>query len=128
MKVACQTIREAVSGRPVTPGTTPDPGIVLEQLQVLLESNLEFYKCIFRSEVSAKLLESLRLFFSSYMLENDRVYQSVDRDRYALVVSCAFGCVAAMYQDWFSDRLTITLDELTREATAVTRLLLENMM
>ncbi len=128
MKAACQTIRDAVSRRSTEPGETPDPSIILEHLQKLLESNITFYTRILSSEISTKSIESLRQFFASFMLENDRIYQSKEHENYAVVVSCASGCVAAMYQDWFLGKLDITLDELTKKATDATRLLLENMM
>lgn len=127
-RAAYQTIQDAVSQRSVSPDTIPDPYVILKQLQMLLESNLEFYTCIFHSEISTQLIENLRQFFASYMLEQDRVCGITDHDRYAVVVSCASGCVAAMYQDWFLGTLTITLDELTQKAAETTRLLLENML
>lgn len=128
VRIAGQTICDAASQRLTEPSEIPDPFVILEQLQKLLESNVTFYTRILNSEISEKLTESLRQFFESYMFENERIYQPREHENYAVVVSCTSGCVAAMYRDWFLGKLDITLDELTKKATDATRLLLENMM
>lgn len=115
MENVCQTIREALERQPLRT-KTPDARMALQHLQRMLESDPEFYRNAIRSNVSGIVLEKLRNFFIELMMQRESGYAIRDHSQYEFTVRFNSGGVIAMYRDWFSGALSLSLDELTEKA------------
>ena len=119
----CRTVRAALEEQ--EPGTVPDPEILLRKFQEILQEDLPFYKKVLTNDAAAPLLEKLRAFFLEYMLRHEKDFHITDHDRYVLVMRIGSGGVVSLYRDWLEDRVPMTLDELTENAAATMRSLLQ---
>ena len=117
---ACNAVQEALRTNQTTHPGRPTPAIVLRQLQKFLESDLTFYRSMMNSSVAGMAAERIRGVFITYMLEHEKDFDAHDHSRYLFGIMFASGGVVAMYQDWFTGRLPLTMDELTNRAIEVT--------
>lgn len=120
----CRTIRTALAGQ--EPGTVPDPEVLLRKFQEALQEDLTFYQKVLTNDAAAPLLEKLRAVFLEYMLRHEADFHVTDHDRYVLVMRIGSGGVVALYRDWLAGKVPMTLDELTENAAATVRRLLQD--
>ena len=113
-------MKEALRARQADHPGKPDPETVLRQLQEFLESDMEFYRSMMNSSVASSALERIRGVFITYMTEHEKDFGVHDHSRYLFGIMFASGGVVAMYQDWFTGHLPLTMDELTDRAIEVT--------
>lgn len=115
MENICQTIREALE-KETSPSKKPEARIVLQHLQRMMETDLKFYQNAFRSHISGTALEKLRDFFIEQMLLREGSYLIRDHEQYVFTLRFGSGGIVAMYRDWFSGRIDLSLAELTEKA------------
>lgn len=119
----CRTIRTALAGQ--EPGTVPDPEALLRKFQEILQEDLTFYRKVLTNDAAAPLLEKLQTVFLEYMLRHEKDFHVTDHDRYVLIMRIGSGGVVSLYRDWLAGKVPMTLDELTENAAAAVRGLLQ---
>ncbi len=105
------TLKEA------TLDNTPNPDIMLKQLQTLFEQDIEFYRKIFSSDVSMLIYEHLTDVMISYLSEHEEEFSPISHEDYLFFIRFCSGGTIKLYQDWFSGKLPITFDELTQRVS-----------
>lgn len=118
---ACLTLQKALRSGPTDRTEHPDPAGVLRQMQKFLEADLPLYSSLFTSSCAAAAAEKIRKVFVDYMLEHEQDFAVKDHNRYLFGIMFSSGGVISMYQDWFSGKLPMTLEQLTDRAIDVTR-------
>lgn len=116
----CSELRTVLHERSLN-SKSPDPYIVLKQIQKSLERNLPFFTSLIKSGNYTNLSIQLRQVFIDYMLEHEKEFSNNNHEDYLFNIMFASGGISAMYQDWFNGKLPITLDQLTKKATIVAR-------
>lgn len=115
-----QTLREAL--RSVGAVT---PVAVMQHLQRMLESDLDFYRKVLNSSIAGPIMEQMRSLYIEYMLENEDRFAFQSHESFLFAVSFGAGGVITLYRDWFAGKLPFTLDELTTRAAAVLETMLQ---
>ena len=110
-------IREAVIGQVHTPANV---GLaLLTAIQQVLEEDLVFYRKILSSNASSIMQEQLVAIVSEFMLEHkDRFYPG-SQDEYQIAIRFCAGGLSNLYRDWFSGKLSCSLNELTQIGNAL---------
>lgn len=111
------SIREAISeqSRPLA----ELPGLLLERIQKILESDLDLYRKIMTSSASALMCEQLVDIVLEYMFQHEQTFSLGNHEQYALHIRFCAGGLTNLYRDWFAGKLTISLEELTCQASAI---------
>lgn len=91
------------------------PGVLLKQIQSILEDDLDFYRRIMSSSASSQMEEQLINLTIDYLIENENEFRFADRNRYILTIRFCAGGLGNLYRDWFAGVLPLTLDELTEK-------------
>lgn len=97
------------------------PGTLLRQIQDMLEEDLNFYRKLMVSSASAQLHEQLCNVIVEYLLEHESEYTQGDPGDFDFKIRFCAGGLSSLYQDWFSGKLNLTLDDLTHRAEAIIR-------
>lgn len=109
-------IREAIPLQPENLNQIPIT--LLGKIQQLLEADLEFYQKIMNSTAAPLMMNRLMDVVLEYLLENEALFFPDKPEQYAITIRfCAAG-LSGLYRDWFTGKLSMTLDELTATATA----------
>ncbi len=107
-------LRDAVTGSSMTMNEVP--GVILRQVQLILEDDLDFYRRIMDSNLSGQLAEQLCHVMLDYLLEHESTFSTVSHDDYVFNIRFCAGALANLYRDWFAGKLPISLDELTEKS------------
>ncbi len=91
------------------------PGVLLKQIQNILEEDLDFYRRIMSSGASSHMEEQLINLTIDYLIENESEFGFADHDQYVLTIRFCAGGLGNLYRDWFAGILPLTLDELTEK-------------
>jgi AcrR family transcriptional regulator len=92
------------------------PGVLLGQIQQILESDLEFYKKVMSSSAASVMYEQMVDVTIEYLLQNEQDYAFISHEQYLLTIRFCAGGLGNLYRDWFDGKLNMTLPELTRAA------------
>lgn len=106
--------QEALSGEPHR--LDEIPGIVVRQIQHLLEEDQDFVNKVVDSSASSLLQEQLCDVLLDYLLAQEEVFSTVSHEEYVFKLRFCAGGLSRLYRDWLSGRLPFSLDELTRQA------------
>lgn len=105
-------IRDAMMAQehdPANPGQT-----FLTTIQAILEADLDFYRKIMNSSAFSVMQEQLVSIVTEFMLEHkDRFYPG-SQEEYQIAIRFCAGGLSNLYRDWFSGKLTCSLNELTQ--------------
>lgn len=96
-----------------------DMGIMLKQLQTVMEQNFEFYKKIFSSDINMKIYEEISNVLISYILEHESLISTASHADFVFYTSFYSGGIIKLYRDWFIGELPMTFDELTERASII---------
>lgn len=91
------------------------PRIILKKVQMLLESDMQFYKKLMTSNISSYLQEHIVELALDYLNTHASSEYRID-DTTILNISFCTGGLVNLYKDWFNDKLEISLEELTNFA------------
>lgn len=92
------------------------PHLLLTEVQRLLTEDLDLYRKIMSSGAAALMQEQLVNVVLEYLLQHEADFYSGDHEHFALIIRFCAGGLSNLYRDWFAGKLTMTLEELTREA------------
>lgn len=92
------------------------PYLLLTEVQRLLTEDLDLYRKIMSSGAAALMQEQLVNVVLEYLFQHEADFYSGDHEQFALTIRFCAGGLSNLYRDWFAGKLTMTLDELTREA------------
>jgi len=96
-------------------GTVPleeAPHIILKKVQMLLESDIQFYKKLMTSNISSQLQEHIAELVLEYLNTTTSSTYEID-DATMLNIRFCTGGLINLYQAWFHGKIQISLDELT---------------
>lgn len=96
-----------------------DMGIMLKELQSVMESDFEFYKKIFSSDINMKVYEQISDVLISYIYDHEEEISTISHADFVFYTSFYSGGIIKLYRDWFIGELPITFDELTARATVI---------
>lgn len=88
------------------------PRIILKNIQVLLESDMQFYQKLMTSNVSSYLQEHIAELVLEHLNTHASSSQKISGTDFLNISFCAGGLIS-LYKDWFNGRLQITLEDLT---------------
>lgn len=94
-----------------------DMGIMLKELQTVMEKDFDFYKKIFSSDINMKIYEEISNVLISYVYDHEAEISKVSHEDFVFYTSFYSGGIIKLYRDWFIGELPIPFDELTKRAT-----------
>ncbi|MBQ8519763.1 MAG: TetR/AcrR family transcriptional regulator C-terminal domain-containing protein [Agathobacter sp.] len=94
-----------------------DMGIMLRELQVVMEKDFEFYKKIFSSDINMKIYEQISNVLISYVYDHESDISNISHADFVFYTSFYSGGIIKLYRDWFIGELPMTFDELTEKAS-----------
>ena len=92
------------------------PGIIVRRVQEVLEEDMDFFRKIMLSNISAQLQDRLCGVMLEYLLDHEAEFSSVSHEEYVFKLYFCAGGLGALYRDWFSGCLPFSLSELTDRA------------
>lgn len=92
------------------------PGVILRQVQVIMEEDLAFFRKVVTSHVAKQMTDQLCGIVLDYLLEHEQEYASSDHGDYELKIRFCAGGLSKLYQDWFSGELKCTREEFNARA------------
>ena len=96
-----------------------DMGIMLKQLQTVMEHDFDFYKKIFSSDINMKIYEEISNVLISYIYEHEAEISNVSHKDFVFYTSFYSGGIIKLYRDWFIGELPMSFDELTERASVL---------
>jgi len=98
-----------------------DMGIMLKELQTVMEKDFDFYQKIFSSDINMKIYEEISNVLISYVYDHESEISNVSHADFVFFTSFYSGGIIKLYRDWFIGELPMTFDELTARATILLR-------
>lgn len=95
------------------------PGIIVTQIQSLLEEDMDFFTKVMDSGASMMMQEQLCNVMLDYLLEKEAEYSKGNHEEYVFRLQFCAGGVARLYQGWFAGKLPLSLEELTCRAEKI---------
>ena len=105
-------IRDALitqTNAPADLGTT-----LLTTIQTILEEDLPFYQKILNSNAASIMHEQLVSVVLDFMLEHKDKFYTGSHEDYQIAIRFCAGGLSNLYRDWFSGKLSCSLNELTK--------------
>lgn len=103
---------------------TDTPGILIGQVQQIMEEDYEFYRKILNSGAAQLMRNRLTEIVLEFMLSRETSYADVNHEEYVMIVRFCAGGMTSLYQDWFSGKLPLTLTELSERMEKMIRRML----
>ena len=98
-----------------------DMGIMLKELQMVMERDFDFYKKIFSSDINMKIYEEISNVLISYVYDHESEVSHVSHEDFVFYTSFYSGGIIKLYRDWFIGELPMSFDDLTARATVLLR-------
>ena len=98
-----------------------DMGIMLKELQAVMEKDFEFYKKIFASDINMKVYEEICNVLISYVYDHEDEVSKISHEDFVFYTSFYSGGIIKLYRDWFIGELPMSFDELTEKASNLVR-------
>ena len=96
-----------------------DTGIMLQELQIVMENDFQFYQKIFSSDINMKVYEQISHVLISYVYDHEAEISNVSHADFVFYTSFYSGGIIKLYRDWFIGELPMTFDELTERASVL---------
>ena len=110
-------IRDALMTQTHTPA---DIGAtLLSTIQEILEEDLPFYQKILKSNASSAMQEQLLSVVLDFILEHQDRFYPGNQEEYQIAIRFCAGGLSNLYRDWFSGKLSCSLNELTKHGDAM---------
>ena len=103
-----------------------DLGIMLKELQIVMEKDFDFYQKIFSSDINMKIYEEISNVLISYIYDHEAEISNVSHEDFVFYTSFYSGGIIKLYRDWFIGELPMSFDELTDRASVLLRDLREH--
>ena len=97
--------------------TNFDMGIMLQELQTVMEQDFEFYKKIFSSDINMKIYEEISNVLISHIYTRENEISTISHSDFVFYTSFYSGGIIKLYRDWFIGELPMSFDELTLRAS-----------
>lgn len=104
-------IREVLSQNPKQ--LSQLPGMLLGQIQQMLESDTVFYQKVMASSAASVMQEQLVSVVVDYLLQHETDYSFGSHEHYILTIRFCAGGLSSLYRQWFEGKLEMNLTELT---------------
>lgn len=95
------------------------PGVIMRQVQVVLEEDIEFYQKVMASSISGMLQEKLCDIMLDYLLDHEAEISTVSHEEFVFMVRFCTGGLGTLYRNWLSGEIPMTLDELTQKSVDI---------
>ena len=118
-------IRDALitqTNAPADLGTT-----LLSTIQTILEEDLPFYQKILNSNAASIMHEQLVSVVLDFMLEHKDKFYTGSHEDYQIAIRFCAGGLSNLYRDWFSGKLSCSLNELTKYGDTMIQRIIGNM-
>ena len=92
---------------------------LLSTIQTILEEDLPFYQKILKSNASSIMNEQLVSIVLDFMLEHKDKFYTGSHEDYQIAIRFCAGGLSNLYRDWFSGKLSCSLNELTKYGDAM---------
>ena len=92
------------------------PGVLLNQLQHLLEDEENFFRKVNDSRLARQRGEQLCRILLDYLLEHKEYYGLSNFEDYELKIRFCAGGLSKLYQDWFAGEMKCTREEFNQKA------------
>ena len=99
---------------------------LLSTIQTILEEDLAFYQKILKSNAASIMHEQLVSVVLDFMLENKEKFYTGSQEDYQIAIRFCAGGLSNLYRDWFSGKLSCSLEELTILAEALIQRIVGN--
>ena len=96
-----------------------DMGIMLKELQMVMERDFDFYQKIFSSDINMKIYEEISNVLISYVYDHETEISNISHEDFVFYTSFYSGGIIKLYRDWFIGELPMSFDELTKRATVL---------
>lgn len=93
------------------------PEVLLGQILAIFTEDLDFYRKVMASSTAPLMQEQLVEFVIRYLLDHEAEYTFGTHEQYELTIRFCAGGLSNLYREWFSGKLDMPLEELTRRAS-----------
>ena len=100
------------------------PGVIVRQIQKMLESDPDFIRAVMESGAGPMFQEQLCNLCLEYLLSRKPMLTDISPEDFVLRLRFCAGGLGNLYRDWFVGLIPLTLDQLTEKAEEI---LLQNM-
>ena len=100
---------------------------LLSTIQTILEEDLPFYQKILKSNASSIMNEQLVSIVLDFMLEHKDKFYTGSHEDYQIAIRFCAGGLSNLYRDWFSGKLSCSLNELTKYGDTMIQRIIGNM-
>ncbi len=108
------SIREQVLDAPI--GLTDLSHAVLRHIQMILESDLDFFRKVMASSASVLIEQELVKLVLDYLIQNEQKFSTQEHDQYLLTIHFCAGGLTNLYWEWIAGNIDLSLEELTERA------------
>lgn len=95
------------------------PKVLLDEIQAILEDDLEFYRKVMTSGISAFVCARLTDVMLEYLLQPQWKAIVSKEEEYDIMIRFCAGGLSSLYRDWFAGKLPITLTQLSNQSAAM---------
>lgn len=92
------------------------PDNMLQQIQMMLEEDMEFYRKVMASAAAPLMYGQLVETVLDYLLQHEKDYAPKSHDSFVMTIRFCAGGLSNLYRDWFDGKLDMTLTELSEKA------------
>lgn len=92
------------------------PTVLMNEIQSILEEDLEFYRKVMTSSISAFVCTRLADVMLEYLLQPQWRASVADSTQYDIMIRFCAGGLSSLYKDWFAGKVPISLTELSEQA------------
>lgn len=103
--------------------TTPlieNPLPFLTNIARFLEEDLEFHRLLINTQRSRDFLNKLKTHIINKILSDEKKMSAIkNKDQFLICVNLYITGLVGLYQDWFNDKIKMSLDDLTLHASEI---------
>lgn len=90
------------------------PSILMARIQMIMEEDLDFYDKVMHSGVHQLIQYRLTETLLEYLLDREGAFSNMDHGQFVTMIRFCAGGLGALYHDWFSGKIPMTLDQLSQ--------------
>lgn len=99
-----------------------DTKLILKKLNEYFNQDIDFYRKLISSPGSQEFLQKIKVIFIDAMMNNKKIPDDIKTSyRFKISINYFAGGIIGLYQDWFSDNLEGSLDDLVYELNLIIR-------
>jgi AcrR family transcriptional regulator len=94
----------------------------LRNISRFLEQDLEFYRLLINSQRSVAFLNRLKTLFMDKIFSDEKKMSAIkNKDQFRIAVDVFASGFVGLYQDWFNDKIKMSLDDLAFNLSEITK-------